>query len=345
MLHSTIFTNRFGRSLKCALGAPGSACFAISKIDGLGPGMASVNIHDIATLDGGYFGSARFSSRNIVIQGTFLDYDENWNYVPIEKTRHMIYSFFQPKTPIQMVIEADERTVMIVGCIETCDPTIFDQNTGVQISILCPGYYFKMADLEERVQNIRIYTDGLFEFPFSNESLTRKMIEFGSADTLIEKEVYYDGDAENGLVINIEFNGEPVTGQIIIANTPLGNTDIGNVGFDDQDDYNYLNWSDSGLVENYITINIAELQSRLSSRYQGSIYANGNRIVIRTDAGNKTVKFIDSDNTEYNILGYLPHLEWLKIYPGYNKFVVQTDAASVGHFDITASFEVLYTGI
>lgn len=344
MIHAVIFTNRFGRSLRCILDSPGNTRMAITKIDGLTPGMASLNIHDVATIDGGYFGSARFSSRNIVVNMKFLEFDDNGKYIPIETTRHTAYSFFQPKTPLQIVVEADERSVMIRGYIESCEPDIFEKECGVQISILCPGYYFKMADTLYRTQEIRIYTNGLFEFPFSNESLTRKLIEFGSIESPMEKQVYYDGDAENGLRLEILFNGLPVTGKIIISNTPIGNTDIGNVGFD-ADLPDYTNWSDSSLIENYIAIDISQLQNRLSSRYSGSIHEDGSKIVICTEPGSKGAQYITSDNVKYNILGYLEHLEWLKIYPGYNRFIIQTDAASIGHFDIVSSFETLYTGI
>lgn len=345
MIKTAIFTNRFGRSLRCALGAPGSTCLAISSIDGLGPGMASVTIHDIPTIDGGYFGSARYGSRNIVVNFSFLEFDADGQYVSVEKTRHMGYSFFQPKTPIQVLVESEERILVIVGYIEKCEPVIFSSAETMQVSILCPGYYFKMVSNGDDLLSARLYSAGLFQFPFANESLTMRLLEFGNVSSTEIYNLLYNGDAENGFTLEIGFTGNEVTGQIFIANTPKGNTDLGNVGFGDDTPQDILNWSDQSLVENYIEIDMATLASRLSARYSDPIYTNGNRIVIRTEAGKKTAKLVTIGGDEFNILGYFPHLEWLKLYPGYNQFEIKCNNASIGHFNVTARYEALYTGV
>lgn len=344
MVRSAIFTNRFGRAMRCELGAPGRTCMAIKSISGLGPGDATVNVHDIATIDGGYVGSVRYGPRHIGINIKFLDCNEDGQYVPVEHTRHVAYSFFQPKTSIQVIIEADERTLLIVGVIETCDPDIFSKDSGINISIVCPGYYFKNAKIPEGRLFSRIYSNGLFEFPFSNESLTRKLLEFGSAQSSQKKTVYYDGDAENGMVTEIVFNGNTVSGDITMYLTPKGNPDADHIGFS-EDIPEYVTWSDRSLVENYISINISTLHDLLASRYSDPIYTKDNKIVISSETGSKTAKFITSTGTSYNILGYLSHLDWLKIYPGLNEFVVSTNAESIGNFAVGVDYEVLYTGI
>lgn len=341
MIHSVIFTNRFGRSLKCELGAPGVTCLAVRSISGLGPGTATVNIHDIPTTDGGYYGSSRYGSRNIVISFSFLDYDENYHYVPIEQTRHLAYSFFQPKTRVQVIVESDERFLMIIGVVEGCEPDIFNPNTTCQVSIVCPEYYFKLANPESRDQLIRLYSSGLFEFPFSNESLTRRLIQFGNAGPTTSIDVDYDGDSETGMRFEVVFTGETVGGTIKIANIPKGKP-MENVNIGDE---TYLNWHDLNVGEQYIEIDIAELHSRLNARYPDPIYTHGNKIVISTVVGSKCVKYVLADGTEYNILGYLPHLEWIKIYPGLNTFVVRTGENYAGHFRIYGAFDTLYTGV
>ena len=47
----------------------------------------------------------------------------------------------------------------------------------------------------------------LFEFAFSNESLTESLIEFGEIKNETEQTVYYSGDAEIGVVITIHAIG------------------------------------------------------------------------------------------------------------------------------------------
>lgn len=357
MVRSVTFTNRFGRSLRCILGAPGSTCIAISKITGLGPGPATVNIHDIATADGGYVGSSRFSSRNIVVTFSFLSFDEDGRYVPVETTRHIAYSFFQPKTKLQLVIESDERLLSIEGVIENFDPDLFLKDESAQLSILCPGYYYKNADLNTRTEENLLYSRGLFEFPFSNEIPIIdtedphqfdyvKHIKFGDAAAIQEASVYYNGDAETGIKIEFIFNGEVVNGDITLAATPIGDSELGNVGYlPGEDAPEYLNWREEELVEQYIKISMSELASRLASRYAGNLYADGNRIIISSVSGAKSAKFILADDTEYNIMGYIEHLEWLDIYPGTNTFVVKVNNNSTGHLQVSIFYDTLYSGV
>lgn len=346
MIRSLTFVNRFGRSLCCTLGEPERSGFAITNITGLGPGNASVNIHDIATADGGYFGSARFSARNIVITFQLMDVDFDNQYVPIEEVRHRAYEFFAPKNQIRIVIDTDTRSLVIDGYVESDDPNIFQPDVTTTVSILCPGYYFKMASDTGSGQTSTIYGSGLFQFPFSNESLTKKLIQFGSIERTQKYEMPYDGDAETGFELEIQFNGLSVK-TINIQNTPLGNSEKGPVGFAKIEDSQraVLQWSDFKSRSSYVNIDLSKITTKLSGSYSKDIYSSGNRIVIRSMVGQKTAIFIDEDQNEYNIVDAIDHLEWLKIYPGYNEFSIVTDAASVGHFAINVNFEALYTGV
>lgn len=345
MINAVVFTNRYGRSLRCVFSAPERTRMAVTKIDGLGPGTATVNIHNIVTIDGGYFGSARYGARNIVAYLRFTEWDENGVYVPIEQTRHVAYSFFQPKTQIRILIETDDRSLVITGVVESCEPTIFDPAESVQVSILCPGYYFKMVSDGSDVHTARLYGNGLFEFPFCNNSRSKKLLQFGTVSTKEEHEMYYDGDAENGFTLEIGFTGSPVTGVIQVGNTPIGNADNGNVGFLPNESTVLPDWADQDLVQNYISVDLAKLATKLSGRFTGNLYDNGNKIVISTIAGEKIAKFVLENGTAFNILGYLDHLEWIKVHPGFNRFLTVCNAESVGHFYINAIYEALYSGV
>lgn len=346
MIQSLTFTNRFGRSLHCILGEPERSGFAITGISGLGPGRASVNVHDIATADGGYFGTARFSSRDILIQFTLLDFDINGSYNPIEDVRHLSYEFFPPKTKIKIVVETDRRSLTIDGYVEENTPNIFESSVTVTVSIRCPGYYFKMVSDTGSVQDTMIYGSGLFQFPFSNESLVQKLIEFGNIDIDQKYMMYYDGDAESGFELEIVFSGDVVT-SFSIQNNPVGNSDKGPVGFRTSQDAGSIayRWSDQDIVSKYISLNLATVASKLANVYPNPIYGVGNSIIISSLTGKKSAFFIDANDNRYNILDAFDHLDWLKVYPGYNEFEIVTNAASVGHFTASVRYEALYTGV
>ena len=346
MIQHIVFTNRFGRSIRCKLGAPEQTGMAILNADGLGPGSASVNIHNIATADGGYFGSARYSYRNIVVRFRLLEWDGEGRYVPIEDTRHLAYEFFAPKTKLRIVVVTDKRSLVIEGYVESCEPTIFSQTEGVSVSILCPSYYFKMISETGDQQADTIYGEGLFHFPFSNESLTKKLIQFGDIQTLQKHLLYYDGDSETGFSIEVVFSGEPVT-SFSILNEPIGNSELGPVGFDQASDTTLpgYQWHDDDISSNYIGITLSRIAAKLSGRYAGYIYAPGSRIVITSMVGQKSAVYYDPSNNAYNILDAIDHLDWLKLFPGYNEFRIQTDQASVMHFTINVNYSALYIGV
>lgn len=346
MIQAITFTNRFGRSLRCVLREPERSGFAIKSIDGLGPGRSSVNIHDIATADGGYFGSARFSSRNIFVNFQLVDFDIDWNYNPIEQVRHLSYEFFPPKTRVQIVVDTDSRSLVIEGYVESNEPNIFQQSATVSVSILCPGYYFKMVTDGGSQQNVNIYGTGLFQFPFSNESLKKKLIQFGEIKPQQKYELYYDGDAETGFEMEILFNGLTVSG-FSIANQPIGNSDKGPIGFISPADAHRVvyNWNDDQIASKYIQVTLSRIASKLNGLYSNPIYTSGNRILISSAVGRKSAMFIDENNHAYNILDCFDHLDWLKVYPGYNEFEITTDLASVAHFAVNLRYEALYTGV
>lgn len=346
MINALTFTNRFGRSLRCVLRAPERSGFAITSIDGLGPGRANVNLHSIVTGDGGFFGSARFDARNIVINFRFIDAIINDRYTSIEEIRHWSYEFFAPKTQLQIFVETDERTLVIRGYVESNEPDIFSPEESADISILCPGYYFKMVSADQDSQHVSVYGEGLFEFPFSNESTRDNLIEFGAMDSTSDYTLNYGGDAETGFTLTITFFGDTVQ-EIVLAIKARGNTGLTNLGFlDGETPSALLDWDDFPDTDPYISLNLSTVANKLATRYtQGSIYASGNRIIIGSETGNKFAYFIGADNQRYNILDCFEHLEWLKLYPGYNYIRVTPDDDAVGKFSVSVDFEALYAGV
>lgn len=198
MIKAITITNHLNESIHLSLTEPEKSGLIIKNIEGLGPVKANINFTEMATVDGALDNSARIGTRNIVISLIFIEKPS------IEDTRLKTYKYFPNKKSITFSIETDNRICEIIGRVESNNPSIFEEQEGCQISILCPDPYFYSID---RYQNVFYGIEPLFEFPFSNESLTENLIEFGEIKQYTEGNVYYDGDVEIGLTMTIHALG------------------------------------------------------------------------------------------------------------------------------------------
>ena len=176
MIYSLAVTNYLGDRIKLELGRPENTGFLVKSITGLGPVKANVNTTEVATNDGSMFNSARLSQRNIVIQLAFVHsiYGED-----IEEIRQKSYKYFPIKKNVELIIETDNRYVRTIGYIESNEPDIFNKQEGTQISIICPDPYFYSASEDGNNVTDFYSIDPVFEFPFSNESLSEPLLIFG----------------------------------------------------------------------------------------------------------------------------------------------------------------------
>lgn len=94
MIKSVTAVNFKGESIKMDLFHPESSGFIIIKIDGIGPGKATVTKNDSKVYDGGTITSARLPSRNIKMEIQFLWVNS------IEDVRHKTYKYFPLKSPL-----------------------------------------------------------------------------------------------------------------------------------------------------------------------------------------------------------------------------------------------------
>lgn len=208
MIKSLTVTNFLGESIVLELGRPEKSGFIIESIEGLGPCTATINAKEQATADGAIYNSARVNSRNIVLSLKFL-------FAPtIEEVRQKSYKYFQIKKPLTLKVETDNRIAEIQGYVESNEPDIFSKDEGTQISIICPDPYFYSTR-----DNVTLFSgiEAIFEFPFSNESLTEKLLEFGRIEYATERVVRYAGDADVGVRIFIHALGD--VSNITIYNT------------------------------------------------------------------------------------------------------------------------------
>ena len=198
MIYSIVVTNYLGDRIKLELGKPDVSGFLIKSVTGLGPVKATVNTTEVVTNDGSMFNSARLSQRNIVFQIVFVDtvYGET-----IEDVRQKSYKYFPAKKSVEIIIETDNRYVRTSGYVESNEPNIFSSQEGTSISIICPDPFFYSAGEDGNNVTDFYSIDPLFEFPFSNESLTEPLLVFGEIQIKTEGVITYYGDAEIGVTI------------------------------------------------------------------------------------------------------------------------------------------------
>ena len=304
MIKSVTITNHLDESIKLDLFNPEEAGFIIKSIEGLGPVKANINFKELATNDGAIDNSARLSSRNIVMSLQFMESPT------IEETRLKSYKYFPIKRNIKFLIETDSRICETIGRVETNVPTIFSNAEGCQISILCSNPYFYSAGENGTNQTIFYGTEPLLEFPFSNESLTEDLIEFGSIENRTEGTIYYDGDAEIGITIQIHAVGEAEG--LVIYNTK---------------------------TREIMRINDDKLKSLMGSGIQA-----GDEITITTSRGEKGIYMLRSGVTT-NILNSLEKpIKWFQLSKGDNTFAY-TASAGLTNLQFRIENKVIYEGV
>lgn len=168
--------------------------YQITKIDGLNPPNANVNVSSYANGDGSSFNSSRIQNREIVIT-ICINGD-------VQKNRLLLYKYFRNKEWCKIYYKDDLRNVFIEGYVKTLEAPIFVQKQIAQISILCPNPYFK--DLETIVQSISKVIKK-FTFPFSIN--IDKPIPFSSLELEKVTNVINNSESETGLIINVTFMG------------------------------------------------------------------------------------------------------------------------------------------
>lgn len=307
MIHSLAVTNYLGDRIRLELGRPENTGFLIKSITGLGPVKANVNTTEVATNDGSMFNSARLSQRNIVIQMAFVNtvYGED-----IEEVRQKSYKYFPIKKNVELIIETDNRYVRTKGYIESNEPDIFSKQEGSQISIICPDPYFYSAN--EDGNNITDFysIDPVFEFPFSNESLSDPLLIFGEIQIKTEGVITYRGDSEIGVMIYIHAIG-PAT------NINIYNTETREV----------------------MSINTTKLEA-----LTGKGIVASDDIIINTLKGEKSITLV-REGASYNILNCLDkNTDWFALVKGDNIFAF-TAESGVTNLQFRIENKVIYEGV
>lgn len=304
MIKSLTIENHLGESINIELENPEKSGFFISKIEGLGPPKAIINTSDMATNDGSLFNSSRVGQRNIVLTLGFL------SKPTIEYVRQLTYKYFPIKKQIRFQIETDNRICETYGYVESNEPIFFSSMTGTVISIICPDPYFYSTG-EDGVTVSTFYAqDPLFEFEFSNESLTENLIEFGNIISVPEQTIYYEGDADTGIRMYLHALG------------PVENITIHNI-----------------QTRKSMRIDTDKLAS-----LTGFGFGAGDTIIISTIKGAKSIYLLREGNY-INILNCLDrNSEWFQLSKGDNVFAYEVESG-FANLEFRIENQTLYEGV
>lgn len=297
MIKSITVTNDVGESIKLELARPERSGFVVESIEGIGPGKATINMTEMASKDGSLYNSARVSSRNIQIGIRYLWKDT------IEDARQLSYKYFPLKKNVTLLFETDNRMSEIVGYVESNEPNIFSKEEGTDISIICPFPYFYSAE-GSGIQTVLFSgIEPMFEFPFSNESLTDPLLEMSAIQHMTENVVTNNGDVETSVTIYIHALGE-----------------VKNIA-----------------IYNLRTREIMRINTDKIATFTGSGIVASDDIVICTEQGKKSITLI-REGVSTNILNCLDkNADWFQLLKGDNVFAY---TAEVGSSDL--QFKVEY---
>lgn len=302
MIKSIKVTNPKGESLVLDLFHPEKSGLIVRSISGLGPPKANINSTDLATADGALYSSARASTRNIVFNLQFM-------FAPtIEDSRQLTYKYFPLKKLVKIEVETDNRNLETSGYVESNQPDIFSKEETTQISILCLNPFF--YDPDPSVTQFATVTP-TFEFPFSNESTTENLIEFGTINLDTRSTIDYVGDVDTGVLITIHALGS-VSGYLTIYNVE---------------------------TQEKMVIDLAKIKTLI-----GKDYGSGDDIIISTVSGDKYVQVLH-DGKYTNAIAAIEKLaDWFQVSVGRNIFNF-TVTKGIENLVMSFSYRNAYGGI
>lgn len=302
MIKRVIITNHLDESIEMNLRNPESSGFLIYDVSGLGPPKAVVNTTSLVTIDGSIFNSVWADKRNVVFELKFVHPNN------IETVRHKTYKYFPIKRKVKITVETDERTCEVYGYVESNEPTIFSDSEGSVISIICPDSYLYSTE-----KSVTFFSNliSLFEFPFSNESLTEKLIIFGEMSVDSAKVIQYTGESPIGILIYIH------------VNSPVSNINIVNLNSNE-----YMKLESDKLI-----------------LLTGFDFLSGDDIVISTVKGNKYA-ILQRGGETINILNIVKlGSTWFQIEEEETAFLYQVDDDLVQNLHFRIENRIAYEGI
>lgn len=268
----TNISNAYGKNVTISMRYPEESGYYIKSIDGLGSPTADIITSDSPLKAGSYFNSARGTNRNIVLHLGFLwssDYE-------IQTLREEMYNIASITNNVRITIDKSGSRYYCDGYVESNAPNIWDKNEGTDISIICPDPYWK-SEVEYGAEFGMGF--GAFEFPFSNESLTYKTIQFGNTAKLGYVEIENESSQPWGFTTRIHVEG--YLDQIRLSNADYNEVMVIDYDFRHDDTIEIVSiqgHKSISLYRNGSLINILGAWNRASTWVQ--LYPGKNRMYL-----------------------------------------------------------------
>jgi hypothetical protein len=296
-----IVINQLGEELELILSEPEKTGLLVDSIKGLGEPDVKINMTAVGLTDYTRLNSARYQPRTIEIKLIYYGND-------IEASRLTAYKYFSSKEIVTLIFKTDYREVECTGIVEKNDPIIFSKECGCTISIKCPDPFLYGAGVHTTVFDA---IEPLFKFPFSDAP--EDELQFGNIRIIKNKSVYYVGEAETGVTINIYCLG-------IIRNLTI---------------YNIGTGQQLGIRDDIL------------EQLLGSSLMEGDDVTIVTIKNHKSA-YLTRNGVTYNIINAISKRtgvnDWFELTSGDNIF---TYTASTGDMDVMMNIKhrVLYKGV
>lgn len=301
MIKAITVENFKGERIRMELSRPEETGLMVYEVTGIGAGLADINVSEIATSDGSKFNSARKPSRNITLSIKLMANPT------VEAIRHKTYQYFPLKKAISLIFETDSGYRKIDGYTESNDPVIFSSQEYTQISIVCPNPNFYDPNYTEMVLS---GYQSLFEFPFSNESLTENKIIFDDLKFDKRTSFVYEGEADTGVLIKIHAQSES-------TNITMTNVE----------------------TKESMHINTNHFPSDL-----GNKILSGDDIEINTTQGSRSAYLI-RNGVHYNIINALGrYANWFTLIAGVNTYEYTAETGE-NSLDVSFSYKNIYEGV
>ena len=168
--------------------------YTITEIEGIASPEATINLSDLALLDGQKYNSAKANTRTINLAFA-IEYGA-------EANRLNVYRVLRVKKPVRMIYKSELMNVFIDGYIQNIEISHFDIKQVVTVTIICPSPYFKAvnAAVYDLSQNVK-----MFHFPFSITA--DDPVPLGTFRSMPIVTVENVGQADTGLIFDCTFTG------------------------------------------------------------------------------------------------------------------------------------------
>lgn len=332
MLNSVTVTNYLGETVEIELRNPEKSGFLITNIDGIGAGNASINMTEMATIDGSVFNSAKLPARNIVIDLRFIDNEKR----SIEDVRIDSYKFFPIKSEVVLLFNTDTYTLRTSGYVEKNEPNIFSKGEGTQISIMCPDPNLYLRNPATNYFNTVI---PLFRFPFKGGLWisTSRPIQDLDGNNILDSNGNTIGDKKYTLTDKIQFGLIDLSQYRVLYYE--GHTEVGiNIHF------HFLGDVINPTIYNITKAEKMTINSNLFEKLIGTGIKAKDDIYICTIRGKKTIQLLR--NGQYtNILNCLDkNTDWITLIRGENALYVSADSG-IENINLTVTNDVVYEGV